>query len=248
MTYLDRHYLNDEKLLDLIANQIEISNKRVLEIGIGDLRLTKFLFKKSPKKLIGCDLDISKIEIYKNFKKENDKFVYILENGLDIISKLEFDILFSNVPYSITQNLFIKILEKEVEFICLLIGKNFYEKVINNNFSILGKIINLKYEVFLVEEILGDKFIPKTKVKSVILKFVKRKEKNKNENSFYDILFSKTNRNTKNCLIFTFVDYYKISKKDAKLLFEKLNISKNLEKKKILFTNINPDLIENTKP
>ena len=247
MTYLDRHYLNDGKLLGLIANQIDISNKRVLEIGIGDLRLTKFLIKKSPKKLIGCDLDISKIEICENFKKENDKFVYILENGLDIISKLEFDILFSNVPYSITQNLFIKILEKEVESICLLIGKNFYEKVISNNFSILGKIINLKYEVFLVEEISGDKFIPKTKVKSVILKFI-RKKRNKNENSFYDILFSKINRNTKNCLIFTFVDYYKISKKDAKLLFVKLNISKNLENKNILFTNINPDLIENTKP
>ena len=229
MPYLDRHYLEDLKVLQKIAGAFLAKNKVAFEIGIGDLRLTKLLIKKDFSKIIGCDIDLSKNILCENFQKENKNFTYINENGLNIIKNIEFDILFSNVPYSITHNLFKKILQKKTKEFCLLIGKKFYTNTIEVEDNFFNLLLQNLYDIEVLEEVSGSSFTPKTKVKSIVLKFTKKEKYNK----FFELLIEKSNRNLKNCIIFSLVDFFNVSKKEANNIFEKMNIESSFFNKNI---------------
>lgn len=238
----DQHFLNSKNVLLLEKNFAQINNEDIIfEIGPGDGRLSHFLLEGKPKKLISVEMD-------KNFEnnlfllqKKYNNFEYIIGNGLKELKKQNFNKLVSNIPYSITEPLYTKILEKKIPFVLLLHGITFY-KIISDFNSKWYWYINSTYNIEMLKEVAGNAFEPATKTMSVLIRLTLKKEIN-NLDKFIQILFSKKDRSVKNTLIYSFVDYFKISKKKAKEIYNKLDINENKYLKK--FENLsNLDFIE----
>jgi 16S rRNA A1518/A1519 N6-dimethyltransferase RsmA/KsgA/DIM1 with predicted DNA glycosylase/AP lyase activity len=241
--YNDQHFLFNENYLNKIINNLDIQKEDVIfEIGCGCGNLTCKILNEKPLKLIGCEIDerfIFKLEILKNENENSSNFEFYLENCLNIINEdeIKFHKLCGNIPYSITESLFKKILKRKTKLVVLLFGERFYKRTILNKESKLGIFINCFYNHKLIDILDGCEFEPKTKVKSVIVKFELKNNISKKE-EFLQGLYGKYNRNLKNSLIFSFVDFYNLTKKEAKKKFEDLKIQVEIHEKKL-------DLISN---
>ena len=68
---LGQNFLIDNNVLEKIINSAPIENKNVIEIGPGTGKLTSFILKKKPKKLIVVEKDnILAKSLEKEFKKK----------------------------------------------------------------------------------------------------------------------------------------------------------------------------------
>ena len=230
---LDQHLLNSKNTLLLESTLASIEkNDVVFEIGPADGRLSRFLLQKNPKKLISIEMDDSFREKLQELKSEYENFEYIIGDGLLELKKHKFNKLVSNIPYSITEPLYFKILEMKIPFVILLHGISFYEQILNKE-SKWHYFVNSSYDVELINHIAGNAFTPKAKTMSVLLLLTLKNKQTKKEEFFMN-LFSKSKRNTKNALQFTLVDTFAMAKKDAKEIIDKLELSnrcsdKNLE-------------------
>ena len=231
----DQHFLFDDEILDKIIKVINISNKDlVLEIASGRGDLTKKILNKNPKKIYGVEIDENLFSYLNNLKNQNKNFDFSIENGLEFLqnSKLNFNKICSNLPYSITEAFFKILMRTNFELGVFVLGKNFFNYVIENENSKLHYFINSHFEVDEIFEISGDKFTPKTKVKSVCILIKPKKTKTEFE-KFLLLWFLKYNRNVKNSLIFSFVDFFNISKKESFEKFNELNINEKFHSKKV---------------
>ena len=233
---LDQHFLENDKYLSLITDSININkNDSIFEIGPGKGTLTKKVLSKHPKKLISVEKDKTlKSELEK--LETNENFELIFSNALIEIANHKFTKLIGNIPYSITEPLYSKILEIQISFIVLLHGKDFYTKHILDKRSKWHYFINAFYEIELIDEIKGEEFTPTTKVTSVILR-LKIKNNLTQKELFFQNLFSKRKRTTLNALTFTLVDTLNLTKKEAKQKLEALNLSKSILTKKLELLN-----------
>ena len=230
----DQHFLNNEKILNLIIENSKINNNDfILEIGGGSGVLTQKIFEKKPKKLLVYEIDKKYfLELKKNFS--NKKFFEIrnkniLEEDFEDFKNYK---MISNIPYSISEGLFLKILENKIFFGIILCGKKFFENFFNQN-SINSFYINSFLEIKKILEVNGNEFLPVTKVKSTLFNFVKKEENKKNDfEKLVCEIFFRRKRKTKNCIIFSLVENFNFSKKKAKETYEKLQIDIINEDKK----------------
>ena len=228
----DQHLLNSKNTLLLESTLANIKKTDIVfEIGPADGRLSRFLLQKSPKKLISVEMDENFTEKLEELKKEYENFEYIIGDGLLELKKHDFNKLVSNIPYSITEPLYTKILEMKIPFVILLHGISFYEQILNKE-SKWHYFVNSSYDVELVNHIAGNAFTPKAKTMSVLL-LLQLKKKITKKDEFYQNLFSKSKRNTKNALQFTLVDTYAMTKKEAKEIIEKLELSNRCSEKNL---------------
>ena len=240
----DQHFLEDENILNLIIECSDIRNDDIiLEIGCGKGALSRKILQKNPKKLICVERD-EKIE--PNIKNHNN-FELVYANGLTEIEKYDFNKIISNIPYSITEPLFKKILNKKVVFVVMMCGRDFYKNLCSSRNSKWKYFVNAFYDLKLVKEVSGDKFRPKTKVKSVIVKLELKQNINAMER-FFQELWKRKKRNTFNAVIFSLVDLFNIPKSDAKELIRKLKLREEVLRKTL--DNLSNEefihLIENT--
>lgn len=241
----DQHFLIDKKILEITTKIAQITNNDVIfEIGPGKGILTKQILKYNPKQLIAIEKDENLEKDLENLQIEfKDNFEYKLSDGLFEIDNYDFDKLIANIPYSITEPLYKKILNKQIEFAILLHGKTFYNKIISKN-SKWNYFVNAFYDFNLIEEVSGDKFFPKTKVTSTLVCLRLKANNNLSDwDKFLQILYSKSSRNVKNALLYSFVDYFDCSKKEAKNKINELKLNITLYDK--LFDNLsNSDFLE----
>lgn len=236
----DQHYLNDKDILTRIVESSDITNEdKILEIGSGKGSLTEFIIKKSPEKLICIEIDNSHKLVLDNFSNKYDFFEYIIGDVIKEIDNVEFDKIVANIPYGITENLYRKIVDKKVSKVVLTHGKKFYDLLVSNN-SMWHHILNSFYDIKLIDVVEGDSFEPPTKVKSVIVELnLKRDDLLTQKDLFIQNLFAKKERNLKNCIIFSIVDTYSVSKKDAENIFNDINLDSITLSKKL--NNISND-------
>lgn len=229
----DQHFLNAKNVLLLEKNLSEINNEDIIfEIGPGDGRLSEFLLQGKPKKLISVEMDEKLMFNLDNLKNKYKNFEYVIGNGLDLISKYKFNKLVSNIPYSITEPLYKKILDIKIPFVVLLHGIGFYEKMCDEN-SKWSYLVDAFYDIDLLKEVPGNAFEPPANTMSVLVKLTS-KEKLSDFDKFIQILYSKRDRTLKNALLFSYVDFFNISKRDAK---EKINF-KIPDKKLMNLSNV----------
>lgn len=231
---LDQHFLENKEILE---KEIEISkiNKddEILEIGPGDCRLTKLILEKKPKSLFSIEADIELEENLNDLKKENSNFNYKIENALNEINKIKFNKLISNIPYSITEPLYRIILNKKIEEIIILHGEKFYKQILDKK-SKWHYFVNSRYNVSKILDVSGDNFEPIAKVKSVLLKLEIKDEKLfSNEDKFSYELFLREDRNIKNSVIYSLIEALNLTKKEAKIKFDKLDFSDEIKLKKL---------------
>lgn len=218
----DQHFMQDDSVLNTIVKASKIkAEDHIIEIGPGPGYLTTAILERSPKKLVSIELDLTferDLEAIKG--KYFDTFSYEIGNALEIIDWIQYHKLVANIPYSITEPLYTKLIEHDIAFAVMLHGKNFY-KLITEEQSPWYYFINAYYDVELVQEVPGELFEPKTNVTSVIVKLVKKHKRTKFEEFCYQ-LFTKRKRSVKNAIIFALVDSLDISKKDARDAFNTL--------------------------
>ncbi len=226
----DQHFLISKNIMLIQSNISNIkSSETILEIGAGDGRLSQFILQKSPKKLISIEIDESFKDKLLSIKNSYENFEPLFGNGLEIIEKVEFDKIIANIPYSITEPLYKKLLEKKVKFALLLHGRTFYEILMDNS-SKWHYFVNSFYEIELIKDIPGNAFEPPAKTMSVLLLLKEKKNKTKFD-IFLNELFLRSKRNIRNALIFSLVEVLEISKKDAKKLLEPIFMKFELENK-----------------
>lgn len=155
----------DEELLKRITQEAHIQPEDIiLEIGSGKGALTKHLIGKG-KKLICVEMD-------KRLPTPNKEVEYHNENILEIIDKLEFDIVVANIPYHISEPLLKKILAKKTKSMTLVTGETLAKKLLGE--SILGSIIRSVYEIKQVTKIQPTSFKPQPHVMSALIKLKKK--------------------------------------------------------------------------
>lgn len=240
---LDQHFLNSKNILKMEQRIAAIKEDDIIfEIGPGDGRLSHFLLEGKPKKLISVEMDKNLEEDLKKLKSKYKNFEYIIGNGLDEFENHKFNKLVANIPYSITEPLYIKILEKKIPYIILLHGTTFFDKL-HDETNKWHYFVNAFYDVENILDIAGNAFIPPAKTMSNLIKLELKTESKLTENEKkIQILFSKYHRNLKNAVIFTLVDLDK-TKKESREIFEKLEFKKELHKKN-LGSISNEDFVE----
>ncbi len=157
---LDQHFMIDNRLLDRIVKYANLkSDDVVLEIGPGRGTLTKLLIKKSH--VIAVELDF---ELFKKLIEiKTDNLILRYGNALNLMKNIYFNKLVANIPYSISEPLFKKIMITQPELVVITTGINFVDFVKNS------KVLSLIYDYEIKEEVKGSSFYPPPRTKSVIL-------------------------------------------------------------------------------
>ena len=226
----DQHFMKDNFYLDLICESADIKSSDVIfEIGPGHGDLTKKLLEKKPCKVISCELDKKLIPHLERIAKKNKKdFEFIMGNGLIEFENQNFNKLVANIPYSITEPLYKKLLDSNVEFALMLHGIDFYKNMTDRQ-TRWNFFVNAFYEIELIDEVAGEEFTPPTKVVSAIVRLSRKQTEHlSNEDKFYQTVWDKKDRNTKNCLIFSLVDSFEMTKKHAKAKVLALELSEEV--------------------
>jgi 16S rRNA (adenine1518-N6/adenine1519-N6)-dimethyltransferase len=190
--YLGQHFLIDENISKKIVNSVDFSRyNKIIEIGPGRGALTKYIIDQGEK--------LSLVEI------DNDSVNYLKETfydqDLDIIEKdflkLKFEnefhgfnkiLIFGNFPYNISSQIIFKILDnsKVIDGLTGMFQKEVAERIVskpnNKNYGILSVKTQLYYDVEILFYISPNVFFPKPKVKSSIIKMVKKVNPNLNCN------------------------------------------------------------------
>ena len=177
---LGQNFLRDNTFIEKILTCANLSNAaEIIEIGPGDGALTKYLANTN-KKFRGFEIDNqlhSKLNIkfsdYKNMEFINAD---ILEVDLRKFSS-ESLIVFGNLPYNISSQIILKILEEDFVFLeCIfLVQKEMAERFISkkvkqNKLSLIAEYFGSIHGIF---DIPPEAFHPKPKVTSTLIRLVK---------------------------------------------------------------------------
>ncbi len=188
---LDQHFMIDKNLVQRIIDYSELKEQDiVLEIGPGKGVLTDKLLEQS--KVIAVELDKDLYYELKDKYKENENIRLIHGNGLKEIAKWNFNKIVSNIPYSISEPLIIKILIKQPEIVVLTTGKTFKKHLETN------KLLNTVYKCEIEETISKDAFYPPPNTESIVIKLQLKKTK---EAKFFRDLLVQYDKKLKNALI-----------------------------------------------
>ena len=212
MIKYDQHFLKDSCSLSKVVGNLKISEDDIiLEVGCGTGNLTQFL-TKLPAKVVGVEIDR---DLYNFLKGKYPKIRFVNSDILKCILDVDFNVCISSIPYSITETLYEKILEKKPKFCLFIQGKNFYNKCSLKSYkSKWYYLLNSFYSLKKIQELPKDSFSPKTRTTSVItmLTFKKREEISIRQLIIRE-LFKRRNRFTHNALLYSLVEVFKFPKK-----------------------------------
>jgi 16S rRNA (adenine1518-N6/adenine1519-N6)-dimethyltransferase len=178
-----QHFLEDEKILKKMVEAAEIKPQdTVVEIGAGTGNLTFFLAQTKAQILaLEKDRDLIKrltkrLKRFKNLKIINQDARFFDYQSLD-----EYKVV-ANLPYSITSFILRKILTEKsdsssgCQILVLMVQKEVAEKIIapagSSVRSLLTILIQMAGKVKILFEVSKEKFYPRSKVDSAVIKIV----------------------------------------------------------------------------
>jgi len=181
-----QNFLINNNISKKILFEEKIKNQNILEIGTGNLALTKLIITDKPKKFIGIEVDTDMRGIYlQNNILDNIIFEDALGvNERKLFKNANFSII-SNLPFNISSELIIKWCRIQCSHKCinnmtLMFQKELAERIIaKKNTKKYGRLSILCSAFFLIEEKLKvskNNFYPKPKVDTTVLKFIPHKE------------------------------------------------------------------------
>lgn len=178
---LGQHFLTDEKILRREVGYAELGRSDiVLEIGAGDGRLTLLLAEKAGK-VIAVEKDKRLVELLRKKVKEKDigNIDIVCADALRIDFPC-FNKIVSNLPYGISSPItfkFFEYLDKCKWQVAVLsyqkeFAERFFAKPGERSYSRLTVAVNYYCEPQLLETMPKEKFFPKPKVDSIIVKLM----------------------------------------------------------------------------
>ncbi|PWR76125.1 16S rRNA (adenine(1518)-N(6)/adenine(1519)-N(6))-dimethyltransferase RsmA [Methanospirillum stamsii] len=128
--YKDQHFLTDPRIVARIADILDISGRRVLEIGPGEGILTKALLDRGAT-VISVELDRRLIDLLTS--RFSDKLasgeLTIIPGDAVKVPLPPFDIVMANLPYSISSPITFRLLEIGFESAILMYQKEFADRM-----------------------------------------------------------------------------------------------------------------------
>jgi len=229
-TDLDQHFMVDRSLIKRIIEYSDLHEKDiVLEIGPGKGFLTKELVKK-------CNvIAVEKDEIFNNelskLAKINKNLEVIFGNALQVMKKLKFNKLVSNIPYAISEPLFKKLFWIQPDLTIITVSKSFANNIADKK-SKIGLQTPLFFDVEILEKVPSKAFLPRPKTESAIVKLLPREEESL---STTDIVLRNfiwlDYKKTKNALMESLVKGLDLTKRKAKEIIANLDLSSEILEK-----------------
>jgi len=220
----DQHFMVDTELLTKISSLVK--KRLIFEIGPGKGALTNLLLDKASN-LVIVEKDLALIPVLnKRFLKEIEegKLQVINENVLDLSLKKYADFeMISNLPYSISEPFFYKIIKEGIKKIILVTGKDFYENLLKE--KKLGLYCSIFFNLKKHFEIRPSSFRPEPRVDSVCFTLERK------ESTIFSDIFSQTDKKLYNALLVSFS--LNRTKNEARFLIDSLKIPEALLKKRI---------------
>ncbi len=173
-----QHILKDKSLLRRIVRYAEIKkDESVLEVGCGTGNLTQFVLKKAGK-VYGIEKDRRFVRILKSrFENEisQDRFVLIEGDALKV-EWPQFDKFVSNIPYSISSPLTLKLLKSRFKMAVVMYQKEFAERLVakpgSRKYGRLSVLASSLCKAEIVENVKPHVFHPRPQVESAVVKIV----------------------------------------------------------------------------
>jgi len=169
---LGQNFLKDRNILRKEVKLAEVKEKRVVEIGAGDGRLTDEIIRGEPRIVYAFEKDEELGGILgKRF--ENEKRMVVVVGDFLEAELPEFDVVLGNIPYYISSDIIFRLADYEFEKAVLIVQKEFAEKMIakanERNYGRLSVTSQLAFDVELVQKVPKHLFFPVPKVDSVII-------------------------------------------------------------------------------
>lgn len=183
--HFGQHFLNDEQIAKQIveALQLPADCKKALEIGPGMGVLTKYLLEKKEFKTYVSEIDFESIGYLREHfpsLKEN-----ILQGDflqMDIANQFKDSVaIIGNFPYNISSQILFKVLENK-NLVPVVVGMFQKEVAVrltsqpgNRDYGILSVLLQAWYDLEYLFTVDPDKFNPPPKVKSAVIRLVRKK-------------------------------------------------------------------------
>ena len=185
-----QNFLVNQNISKKILLDTKIKNHNILEIGTGNLALSKLIILNQPKKFVGVEVDKDLSDIYLKNKISDKDALKI--NERKFFNNENFSII-SNLPFNISSELVIKWCKIQNSYNCidsmvLMFQKELAERIVaekdtkkfgrlsilcNAFFSIKKKLLVSKYD-----------FFPIPKVDAMVLNFIPHKINKIKKNNF----------------------------------------------------------------
>ena len=191
-----QNFLINDEISKNIANNLNIKSKNIIEIGPGNLSLTKHILSKNPRKFVAVEIDK---DLRKNYDNNISQFISFHDalkfNEKEYFNNENFSII-SNLPFNISTKLLTKWISLQNKHNCidsmiLMFQKELAERIIaKNNTKKYGRLTILTKAFFNIEnKIFVDKqnFFPQPKVDALVLKFTPHKKNKINKKNYKNL-------------------------------------------------------------
>ncbi|MEM2962968.1 MAG: 16S rRNA (adenine(1518)-N(6)/adenine(1519)-N(6))-dimethyltransferase RsmA [Candidatus Anstonellales archaeon] len=201
---LGQNFLCNEDILEFEASLVEISGKRVIEIGAGDGRLSKKLVLKNPSRLVLIEKDRNLARVLESEFK-NMSNVSILNCDALEVDFSRFDVVFGNIPYSISSPLLFLLARQQINRAVLCLQKEFALRLVakpgTKEYGRLSVTAGHCFNSRIMRIVPAEAFRPKPKVDSAIVMLERRGEALGDEESdFIRKIFSYKKQKVKNAI------------------------------------------------
>ena len=189
-----QNFLINQNISKKILLNEKIKHQNILEIGTGNLALSKYIIENQPKKFLGVEVDEELSDIYlKN--KISDKIIFedaLKINERNFFNNENFSII-SNLPFNISSELVIKWCRIQNSYNCinsmlLMFQKELAERIVaQKDTKKYGRVSILCNAFFSIKKkilVSKNNFFPIPKVDAMVLKFTPHKINKIKKNNF----------------------------------------------------------------
>jgi len=224
----DQHLMIDKKILKDMVKFGKINKKDVvLEIGAGPGNLTSLLAENA-KSVYAVEIEKRFSPLLKGVKRSHKNIKIIWGNFLNVKIP-RFNKIVSNIPYSISEPLFQKLIHYDFDLGVLALPSNFVKKMMNGK-TLLSLQMSLFFKFKIMKEIDKKSFYPPPRVDSFIVEVIPKKEMPAEEFILREV-FKQSNKKLKNALREALIKVKGKTKRETRSMISNMNIPGMLEKK-----------------
>ncbi|MCH8520234.1 MAG: hypothetical protein LAT82_05775 [Nanoarchaeota archaeon] len=234
------------------SNNTQVIN--ILEIGGGEGVLTKELLKLKPNSFTCLEIDDKMVDklkpLFCNSNLNSSSNIYstniispsyslIHTNAISYLQSLnihtfKYNILIGNIPYSITQPLYIQLLFLNPKIVLFLQSHKTSRTLLEKETK-LSFLLNSIYEIKITQIIKGENFTPPAKTLSSTILLTLKSESDKCEfDKFLTFLTKRYNQQFNNSVVYSLAQLFDVGKKEIKLKLKEENIKLSLEKLNVI--------------
>jgi len=170
---LGQCFLEDKNILRLEAKLADVKDKKVLEIGAGDGRLTDVILEQDPLRIYAVEKDEKLLGLLDNKYCGCQERVIVLGGDVLEIELPDFDVVVGNIPYYISSDIIFRLKDFKFDNAVLMVQKEFAEKMVakprDKNYGRLSVTSQLYFDIKLERKVLRHLFRPVPKVDSAII-------------------------------------------------------------------------------